>query len=249
MVAILHANNEIGVIQPIEAIAKICQESNITFFVDAAQSLGKIELNVKELGIDMLCASGHKIYGPKGIGCLYINRDKIDLKIVSQIEGGGHEFGFRSGTLNVPAIVGFGKAAEISQSRMNKDNKHAKKLRELFLNGLNDRLEGFQVNGHLDKRLPGNLNISFYGVNGDALLVNMGEVAVSNGAACSSDKKEPSYVLQALGLDKKLATSSLRFGIGRFTTEKDINYAINKLVKVIEDLRGLEELKSDLFNE
>ena len=249
MVAVLHANNEIGVIQPIEEIAKICKGSEIAFFVDAAQSFGKIQLDVKKIGIDLLCASGHKIYGPKGIGCLYINRDKIDLKISSQIEGGGHEYGFRSGTLNVPAIVGFGMAAEIAQKRLNDDNKKAKKLSELLISGLRDKLDGFQINGHLEKRLSGNINISFSGVNGDALLINMGEVAVSNGAACSSDKKEPSYVLKALGLSEELAGSSLRFGIGRYTTEKEINHAVNKVVKVVEDLRGLEELKSDLFNE
>lgn len=249
MVAVLHANNEIGVIQPLEEIASICKKSQISLFVDAAQSFGKIYIEVKKLGIDLLCASGHKIYGPKGIGCLYINRDKIDLNISSQIEGGGHEYGYRSGTLNVPAIVGFGKAAELADKRKNEDNQHAKKLRDLLISGIKKEIKGFQINGSMENRLASNINISFDGVNGDALLINMEEIAVSNGAACSSNTKEPSYVLKALGIKDKLAEASLRICIGRYTTKEEIDYTVNKLKDVIQDLRGIEELKAELSNE
>tara|TARA_B100000315_G_scaffold120342_1_gene110244 strand:+ start:331 stop:1509 length:1179 start_codon:yes stop_codon:yes gene_type:complete len=249
MVSVMHVNNEIGVIQPIEEIAKICKNKGVAFFVDAAQSFGKIDIDVKKMHIDYLCASAHKIYGPKGIGLLYINRDKDNYEIFSQIDGGGHEHGFRSGTLNVPGIVGFGAAAKLAESRMEKDSESALKLRDRLINGLNDNIDGFYINGDLSHRLPGNINVSFDGVNGDALLINMEEIAVSNGAACSSNTKEPSYVLKALGIKDKLAEASLRICIGRYTTEEEIDYTINKLKDVIQDLRGIEELKAELSNE
>ena len=246
IISVMHANNEIGVIQPIEEIGRICKKNNIAFFVDAAQSFGKLDIDVKKMNIDFLCASAHKIYGPKGIGLLFINRDRDDHKIYSQIDGGGHEFGFRSGTLNVPGIVGFGSATKIARERKTTDNERALKLRTLLLKGIKENLDGYHINGDLNDRLPGNINVSFEGVNGDALLINMSEIAVSNGAACSSDTKDPSYVLQAIGRTRELSDASLRIGIGRNTTEDEIDYAVKKISSVVKNLREIESLKSDL---
>lgn len=240
----MHANNEIGVIQPIKEIVDICKKHNSKVFCDAAQSVGKIPVDVKKLGVDMLSISAHKFYGPKGIGALYINRES-KLSIKSQIDGGGHEFGLRSGTLNVPSIVGFGKAAELAKNRMSQDMKRITKLRDMLLQKLNNNIDNIFVNGTMEQRLPNNVNVSFSGLDGDSLLINIDDIAVSNGAACSSMIKEPSYVLKALGLDDKLANSSIRFGIGRETTEKEINYTVKKFISVVENLREIEKMKSD----
>ena len=242
----MHANNEIGVIQPIHEIVEISKNHNSVIFCDAAQSVGKVPIDVKELGVDMLCISAHKFYGPKGIGALYVNRDS-KLSIQSQIDGGGHENGLRSGTLNVPSIVGFGKAAELAENRMSQDSKRITKLRDMLLQKLKSNIDGVSVNGSMDHRLPNNLNVSFSGVDGDSLLVNIDDIAVSNGAACSSMVKEPSYVLKSLGLDDELANSSIRFGLGRETTEDEINYTVQKLKTVVEELREIEKMKSE-FN-
>jgi len=244
LIIAMHANNEIGVIQPIKEIVDICKTHNSTVFCDAAQSVGKIPVDVKKLGVDMLSISAHKFYGPKGIGALYINREsKLSLK--SQIDGGGHEFGLRSGTLNVPSIVGFGKAAELAKNRMSQDMKRITKLRDMLLQKLNNNIDNIFVNGTMEQRLPNNVNVSFSGLDGDSLLVNIDDIALSNGAACSSMIKEPSYVLKALGLDNKLANASIRFGIGRETTEKEINYTVKKFMSVVENLREIEKMKSD----
>ncbi len=242
----MHANNEIGVIQPIHEIVEISKNHNSVIFCDAAQSVGKVPIDVKELGVDMLCISAHKFYGPKGIGALYVNRDS-KLSIQSQIDGGGHENGLRSGTLNVPSIVGFGKAAELAKNRMSQDSKRITKLRDMLLQKLKSNIDGVSVNGSMDHRLPNNLNVSFSGVDGDSLLVNIDDIAVSNGAACSSMVKEPSYVLKSLGLDDELANSSIRFGLGRETTEDEINYTVQKFKTVVEELREIEKMKTE-FN-
>jgi len=245
LVIIMHANNEIGVVQPISGISKIVKQFDSYLFVDGAQSVGKIPIDVKELGIDMMAISAHKFYGPKGVGALYINRES-KLQIASQIDGGGHESGLRSGTLNVPSIVGFGKAAELAKSRLYKDTLKITKLRDMLLSELQANIDGITINGSMDARIPNNLNISFSGLDGDSLLVNIDDIAISNGAACSSSKNEPSYVLKALGIDNKLAKASIRFGIGRNTTEAEIKYTVNKFKDVVKDLRSIEELKTEL---
>ena len=245
LVIIMHANNEIGVVQPIPDISKIVKESDSYLFVDGAQSVGKIPIDVKKLGIDMMAISAHKFYGPKGVGALYINRES-KLQIASQIDGGGHESGLRSGTLNVPSIVGFGKAAELAKSRLYKDTLKITKLRDMLLSELQANIDGITINGSMDARIPNNLNISFSGLDGDSLLVNIDDIAISNGAACSSSKNEPSYVLKALGIDNKLAKASIRFGIGRNTTEEEIKYTVNKFKDVVKNLRSIEELKAEL---
>ena len=245
LVIIMHANNEIGVVQPIPDISKIVKESDSYLFVDGAQSVGKIPIDVKELGIDMMAISAHKFYGPKGVGALYINRES-KLQIASQIDGGGHESGLRSGTLNVPSIVGFGKAAELAKSRLYKDTLKITKLRDMLLSELQANIDGITINGSMDARIPNNLNISFSGLDGDSLLVNIDDIAISNGAACSSSKNEPSYVLKSLGIDNKLAKASIRFGIGRNTTEEEIKYTVNKFKHVVKNLRSIEELKAEL---
>jgi cysteine desulfurase len=247
LIAVMHANNEIGVIQPISEIGAICQEKGIVFFVDAAQTFGKENIDVKKSNIDMLSASGHKIYGPKGIGFLYVNKSDKNIQIESLIDGGGHENGMRSGTLNVPGIVGFSEAAKIAFSNLQIFRKKELNLRNHLLKNLKEKLDRFEVNGDLTHRLAGNLNLSFEGVNGDALLVNMDDIAVSNGAACSSSIKEPSYVLKALGRNDALADASLRIGIGRDNTKEEIDYTVEKIVKVVTNLREIESLKEDLF--
>ena len=246
LIAVMHANNEIGVIQPIKELGEICSTNKIAFFVDAAQSFGKEIINVKDFNIDFLSGSGHKIYGPKGIGFLYINKEHDDLNINAMIDGGGHEDGFRSGTLNVPGIVGFGEAAKIALYQMEADRSRELALRKRFIDQLSNKVDNFYINGDLIHRLAGNINVSFEGVNGDALLLNMDDIAVSNGAACSSTVKEPSYVLQAIGRTKELSDASLRIGIGRNTTEDEIDYAVKKISSVVKNLREIESLKNDL---
>ena len=245
LISIMHANNEIGVIQPLKEISSICKNHNVKLFVDAAQSVGKIPVDVKLLGADMLAISAHKFYGPKGIGALYINKDS-KIKIVSQIDGGGHENGYRSGTLNVPAIVGFGKAAELAAKRMKSDTEKISKLRDRLLAGLQKNIDSITVNGNLSHRLPNNLNISFAGLDGDSLLISIDDIAISNGAACSSSTQEPSYVLRAIGVNENLANASIRFGIGRETTIEEIDYTVQKFKKVVYDLRSIEELKKEM---
>ena len=246
LIAVMHANNEIGILQPIKELGALCKTHNISFFVDAAQSFGKEDINVKDCNIDFLSASGHKIYGPKGIGFLYVNKDHDQLDINPLIDGGGHEGGLRSGTLNVPGIVGFGEAAKIASNLMAADRARELELRNRFIEKLTDQIDNFYINGDLTHRLAGNINISFEGVNGDALLLNMDDIAVSNGAACSSAVKEPSYVLKAIGRTKELAEASLRIGIGRDTTGDNIDYAVDKICSVVKNLREIESLKTDL---
>jgi cysteine desulfurase len=237
LVSIMHANNEIGTIQPIEEIAKICRQKGIYFHTDAVQTFCKEKIDVKKMNIDLLSASAHKIYGPKGAGFLFIRKG---TKIDALIHGGGHEFGLRSGTENVPGIVGFAKAAELANQEMNSENSRLKKLRDKLISELL-KIPGSQLNGSSVKRLSNNVNVSFYAVEGESILLNLDEkgIAASTGSACSSRSLEPSHVLLALGKSHIQAHGSLRFSFGRLNTEKEVNYLLAVLPKIIEDLRKI----------
>jgi cysteine desulfurase len=237
LIAIMYANNEIGVIQPIKEISAIARRRGIVFFTDATQAVGKIPVNVGDDGIDLMAFSAHKLYGPKGIGALYVRRKNPRVRLTAQMDGGGHERGMRSGTLNVPAIVGFGKACELCRLEMGADKARIVPLRDQLERGLL-ALDGARVNGSRSHRLPQVTNISFQGVDGEALLAGLGKnVALSSGSACTSASMEPSYVLKALGLDDELAHSSLRLGLGRYTTAEEIDYAIAEIGKTVARLR------------
>jgi cysteine desulfurase len=237
LVSVMYANNEIGVVQPIREIGAICREKGVLFHCDAAQAFGKIPVNVEADGIDLLSVSAHKIYGPKGVGALYVRRRKVRLE--AQMDGGGHEFGMRSGTLNVPAIVGFGEACAIAAGEMADEGARMAALRDRLRAALERGLDEVTVNGSLEHRLPGNLNMSFRGVDGEALITSLPEVALSTGSACTSANPEPSHVLRALGLSDDRAHSSLRFGIGRFNTEEEIDYVAGRVVESVKRLRAL----------
>ncbi len=239
LVSVMFANNEIGTIEPIEEIGKICSEMNVLFHTDAAQALGKIPIDVQKLNIDLMSVSAHKLYGPKGIGALFIKKKTPKIKIIPIIDGGGHEGGLRSGTLNVPGIVGFGKACEIAKLEMKEEAERTKHLRDKLQNEIMSKLEDVYLNGHPEQRLPNNLNLSFYGVESEAILMGMKEVALSTGSACSSTNVEKSHVLKAIGLNDDLISSAIRFGIGRFNTEEEIDYVINRIVEVVNHLRSI----------
>jgi cysteine desulfurase len=237
LIAVMFANNEIGVIQPVREISAIARRHGVLFFTDAAQAVGKVPVGVNTAGIDLMALSAHKIYGPKGIGALYVRRRGPRVRLVAQMDGGGHERGMRSGTLNVPGIVGFGKACEICGQEMTADQLRIQPLRDRLERALL-ALDGAQVNGSREHRLPMVTNISFAGVEGDALLAGLGKnVALSSGSACTSASMEPSYVLKALGVDDRLAHASLRLGLGRFTTAEEVDYAIGEIGKTIGRLR------------
>ncbi|MEE9167250.1 MAG: IscS subfamily cysteine desulfurase [Candidatus Neomarinimicrobiota bacterium] len=237
LVSIMHANNEIGTLNPISEIGKICRDHNVFFFVDAAQSFGKLPIDIEELGIDLLAASGHKIYGPKGIGFLYVRGRHPRVNLSSQIDGGGHERGMRSGTLAVPLIVGMSMAAKVSKSERDEENRRSKTLRDRLMEGILESLPGTVVNGSMEYRLPHNLNVAFPEVEAESLLMGMGDIACSTGSACTSATLEPSHVIKALGVSEEMAHSSVRFSVGRFTTEEDIDYAITKITATVEKLR------------
>ena len=239
LVTIMAANNEIGVIQPIAEIGRLCRERNVFFHSDAVQAAGKIPIDVNAMNIDALSLSAHKLYGPKGVGALYVRRRNPRVEIAEQINGGGHERGMRSGTLNVPGIVGFGKACEIAAEEMAAEAERLRLLRDRLRLRLESALDQVRVNGSLEHRLPGNLNMSFAGVEGEALLMGLSDVALSTGSACTSAALEPSYVLRALGLGDEIAHSSLRFGLGRFNTEAEIDYTADRLIEVVQNLREL----------
>jgi cysteine desulfurase len=241
LVSVMAVNNEIGVIQPIEEIGKICREAGVFFHSDAAQAFGKIPLDVMAMHIDLMSISAHKAYGPKGMGALYVGR-KPRVRLKPLMSGGGQERGFRSGTLPTPLIVGFGKAAEIAKEEMEKDYKHIKYLSDKFLSSITKNIPNVYLNGDLKKRFPGNLNISFAYVEGESLIIAIKELAVSSGSACTSSSLEPSYVLRALGVDEDLSHTSIRFGIGRFTTEEEIDTAIEILTNNIQRLRDMSPL-------
>ena len=242
LVSIMYANNEIGVVQPIREIGAFCHEKGILFHSDAVQAVGKIPVDVQRDNIDVLSLSGHKIYGPKGVGALYVRRRNPRVQISEQINGGGHERGMRSGTLNVPGIVGLGAAAEICMNEMVAEAKRETELRDYLKNKLETALDYVHVNGNMEHHLPGNLNMSFVYVEGESLLMGINDVAVSSGSACTSATLEPSYVLKALGLGDDVAHSSIRFGLGRFNTKAEVDYVANKIIDVVQKLRELSPL-------
>ena len=246
LISIMHVNNEIGVIQDLESIGKLCKENKIVFHVDAAQSPGKVELDVNKFNIDLCALSAHKAYGPKGIGALYVRR-KPRIRLQPQMHGGGHERGFRSGTLPTHQIVGMGEAFKYAKTEMAKDNKKIKKLRDMLWDGLKD-MEEIYLNGDLNQRIPGNLNISFNFVEGESLIMAIKDIAVSSGSACTSASLEPSYVLRALGREDELAHSSIRMTIGKYTTEEEILHTIDLLKNAVSKLRALSPLW-DMYKE
>ncbi len=241
LVSIMLANNEVGVVQPMEAIGKLCREKGVLFHTDAVQGVGKVPFDVNRMNVDLASVTAHKIYGPKGIGALYIRR-KPRVRIAPIIDGGGHERGMRSGTLNVAAIVGFGKAAELARAEMESESRRLFGLRERLRAKLISELDMVTLNGNLEHRLPGNLNVSFACVEGEALMMAIKDVAVSSGSACTSASLEPSYVLRALGVEEDMAHSSIRFGIGRFNTEEEVDYVAALVIDKVKKLREMSPL-------
>jgi len=230
------------VIQPIREIGKLCHEKGVIFHTDAVQAVGKVPVNVIEDNIDVLSLSGHKIYGPKGVGALYVRRRNPRVQIAAQIDGGGHERGMRSGTLNVPGIVGLGAACGIARTEMDTEAAYLRGLRDRLQKKLESELDYIHVNGSMEHRLPGNLNVSFVYVEGESLLMGINDVAVSSGSACTSATLEPSYVLKALGLGDDVAHSSIRFGLGRFNTQAEVDYVAAKVIDIVKKLRELSPL-------
>ena len=242
LISIMYANNEIGAIQPMAEIAKIAKEKGILFHSDAVQAIGKIPVNVIKDGIDVMSLTAHKLYGPKGVGALYVRRRNPRVQITAQMDGGGHERGMRSGTLNVPGIVGLGAACEIANKEMAEESKRLMFLRDKLKDTLTSALDEVYINGSWEHRLPHNLNISFNYVEGESLLMGINDIAVSSGSACTSATLEPSYVLKALGAGDDLAHSSIRFGLGRFNTEEEVDYVAAKVIDVVQKLRELSPL-------
>ncbi len=242
LVSIMFANNEIGVVQPIAEIGKICRERGILFHTDAVQAVGKLPVDVNQQNIDIASISAHKIYGPKGVGALYVRRKNPRVQLTAIIDGGGHERGMRSGTLNVPGIVGLGKACELCQQEMTQEAARLTALRDRLKEKILAGLDEVYINGSMEHRLPGNLNISFAYVEGESLLMGINDVAVSSGSACTSATLEPSYVLKALGTGDELAHSSIRFGIGRFNTQAQIDYVAARVIETVKRLRELSPL-------
>lgn len=241
LVSIMAVNNEIGVIQPIAEIGAICRERGVFFHTDCAQAVGKIPLDVEAMKIDLMSISGHKLYGPMGIGALYVRR-RPRVRLVPLINGGGQERGMRSGTLPAPLCVGLGAACAIAEKEMGAEAERLRMLRDRFYNKMRERLPEIYLNGDLDRRIPGNLNISFAYVEGEGLMMGIKDLAVSSGSACTSASLEPSYVLRALGVDEELAHTSLRIGLGRFTTEAEVDYAVEKIAAEVERLRAMSPL-------
>jgi cysteine desulfurase len=244
LVSVMAANNEIGVLQPLADIAAIVHAKGALLHTDAAQAAGKIPLNVDLLGVDLMSLTAHKCYGPKGVGALYVRRTKPKIEIACQIHGGGHEHGLRSGTLNVPGIVGLGRAMEICRLEMSQERARLSALRNRLLDGLRSGVgpDGVHVNGSIERRLPHNLHVSFEGVEGEALLMALGDLAVSTGSACSSGSQAPSHVLQAIGAVGESTSASIRFGLGRGTTDADIDFAIDRVTTVVRALRAKAEV-------
>jgi cysteine desulfurase len=242
LISIMYANNEIAVLQPINEIGKIAKEKGIFFHTDAVQAVGKIPVDVQKDGIDLLSISAHKIYGPKGVGALYVRRRNPRVQLVAQIDGGGHERGMRSGTLNVPGIVGLGKACELCMAEMAEESVRLKALRDRLTKAIMTQLDETFINGSMEHRLPHSVNISFAYVEGESMLMGINDVAVSSGSACTSATLEPSYVLKALGVGEDLAHTSIRFGIGRFNTEEEVDYVVNRVVETVQRLRELSPL-------
>ena len=242
LVSIMLANNEIGTIQPLEEIGKITRKHGVLFHTDAVQGVGKIEFDVQKMNVDLASITAHKMYGPKGVGALYVRRSKPRVRIVAQTDGGGHERGTRSGTLNVPAIVGFGKAAEICLKERVEEAARLTKLRDRLQSKIQAGLDEVYLNGSLEHRLPGNLNLSFAFIEGEGMMMAIKDVAVSSGSACTSASLEPSYVLRALGVGDELAHSSIRFGLGRFTTEEEVDFVAKLVIEKSTALRNMSPL-------
>jgi cysteine desulfurase len=242
LVSVMLANNEVGTIQPIEEIGKITRARSVLLHTDAVQGVGKTPFDVEKMNVDLASITAHKIYGPKGIGALYVRRAKPRVRLASQMDGGGHERGNRSGTLNVPGIVGFAKACEIMMTDGAEENARVRNLRDRLRQRLEAQLDSLTLNGDWERRLPGNLNISFAFVEGEGLMMAIKDVAVSSGSACTSASLEPSYVLKAMGLDEDLAHSSLRFGIGRFNTEAEVDFVADLLIRKVKKLRDISPL-------
>jgi cysteine desulfurase len=242
LISIMYANNEIGTIHPVREIGKIAKEKGVIFHCDAVQAVGKIPVDVEADGIDLLAMSGHKLYGPKGVGALYVRSKGPRVRLTPIIDGGGHERGMRSGTLNVTGVVGFGAACEIAKAEMAQEAARLSELRNKLHAGIFEQLDEVYLNGHPTERLPGNLNISFAYVEGESLLMGMNDVAVSSGSACTSATLEPSYVIRALGVNEELAHSSIRFGLGRFNTEDEVDFVAERVTKEVRRLRDMSPL-------
>ncbi|MFT5285128.1 MAG: cysteine desulfurase [Planctomycetota bacterium] len=242
LVALMWANNEVGTLNPVREIGQLCHDRGVLFFTDATQAVGKVEVDVEADNVDMLCISAHKIYGPKGVGCLYVRRRKPRVRLVSQMDGGGHERGMRSGTLNVPGIVGLGEACRLCREELVSEREHAKTLRDRLEKAITDELDYVFFNGNRDHHLSGCLNLSFPYVEGESLLMGIKDIAVSSGSACTSASLEPSHVLRSMKVGDELAHSSIRFGIGRFTTEEEIDFCAEQIIKVVKRLRELSPL-------
>jgi cysteine desulfurase len=242
LVSVMYGNNEIGVVQPIREIGALCREKGVLLHTDATQAVGKIPVDVNRDNIDLMSLSAHKMYGPKGVGALYVRRKNPRVQLTAQMDGGGHERGMRSGTLNVPGIAGLGRAAELCGQLMAEEMESHRRLRDKLMNAILGELDEVYVNGTMQHRLPHNLNVSFAYVEGESLLMGISDIAVSSGSACTSATLEPSYVLKALGAGDDLAHSSIRFGIGRFNTEEEIDYTAGKVVEVVKKLRELSPL-------
>jgi cysteine desulfurase len=242
LITLMYANNEIGTIHPVAEIGRIAKEKGIVFHCDAVQAVGKIPVDVERDGIDLLSMSAHKIYGPKGVGAIYVRSKGPRVRLTPQMDGGGHERGMRSGTLNVTGIVGLGKACEIAGAEMAEENRRLLDLRNKLQAGIFERLDEVYVNGHPTERLPGNLNVSFAYVEGESLLMGISDIAVSSGSACTSATLEPSYVIRALGIDEELAHSSIRFGLGRFNTGDEVDFVTDRVTKEVKRLREMSPL-------
>ncbi len=242
LVSIMLANNEVGTVQPLAEIGKITREKGVLLHSDAVQGVGKVPFDVQAMNVDLASVTAHKIYGPKGVGALYVRRSKPRVRLVAQMDGGGHERGMRSGTLNVPGIVGFGKACDLMRLEGKAENERLLALRERLRTRIQKDLDEVYVNGSLEHRLPGNLNVSFAFVEGEGLMMSIKEVAVSSGSACTSASLEPSYVLRSMGLGDELAHSSIRFGLGRFNTEEEVDFVGDLVVRKVQKLRELSPL-------
>jgi cysteine desulfurase len=242
LISIMFANNEVGTLQRVNEIGKIAKEKGVLFHSDAVQAVGKIPVDVQAMNVDLMSLTAHKLYGPKGIGALYVRKKGPRVRLVAQMDGGGHERGMRSGTLNVPGMVGFGKACEIAQQVMPEESKRLAGLRDKLRSGIEKELDEVYLNGHPTERLPNNLNMSFAYVEGESLLMGMDDIAVSSGSACTSATLEPSYVLKALGVGEDLAHTSIRFGLGRFNTEEEVDYVMNKVISNVKRLREMSPL-------
>lgn len=242
LVSIMHANNEIGTLQPLAEIGRLCKQRGVLFHTDASQTFGKVPIDVQALGVDLLTCSGHKAYGPKGSGAVYVRRQRPRVRLEPLLHGGGHERNMRSGTLNVPAIVGLGQAAELCRRNLADEAARLAALRDRLQRGICGQLDHVTLNGHPTERLPNTLNLSFAYVEGEALMMGMDDVAVSSGSACTSASLEPSYVLRALGVSDELAHGSIRFSVGRFNTEQEIDYAVERVVAAVRRLRAMSPL-------